>query len=428
MNGHSLTFREVDDNTPRYVHGMSRDTFHIFQEHYNATLPEVERRLGTFRAHKVQLGNHSLFPNGILGLRLALPRGPLKTEFWHFVLVEKDAPEAIKHIIRTGSQANNGAAGLFEQDDIDNWRQVTTASRSRIARQYPQDLSMGIGHAGAHPDYPGLVSERLHLRKQPAALLFALAGVHECRELGGHPPRPDHGPLRGHGYHARIVLRTAKRGRRGEGESGRGKNHLFLHPFAPSPPLSLIYLSEDNEVMPTSAQTATVMVTPQQALWLELMQFYIREAWLLDERKFTEWLDLFTEDVLYFMPRRKNVPRRELHREVTPLGDLALFEDDKRYLEMRVARLDTGMAWAEDPPSRTRHLIGNLVVEPLDNDEVQARTAFLVYRSHLETDQQLSAGSREDVLRQVNGAWKVAKRTIVLDANVLLDKNLSIFF
>ncbi len=98
----------------------------------------------------------------------------------------------------------------------------------------------------------------------------------------------------------------------------------------------------------------------QQALWFELMQFYIREAWLLDERKFKEWLDLFTDDVLYFMPRRKNVTRRELHRELTPLGDLAILEEDKRYLEMRVARLDSGMAWAEDPPSRTRHLIGNL--------------------------------------------------------------------
>jgi len=170
-----------------------------------------------------------------------------------------------------------------------------------------------------------------------------------------------------------------------------------------------------------------VTVTPQQALWLELMQFYIREAWLLDERKFQEWLGLFTEDVLYFMPRRKNVPRRESHREVTALGDLALIEDDKRYLEMRVARLETGMAWAEDPPSRTRHLVGNLVAEPLDGGDVHAKTAFLVYRSHLETDQQLLAGSREDVLRRVDGAWKVAKRTIVLDANVLLDKNLSIF-
>jgi 3-phenylpropionate/cinnamic acid dioxygenase small subunit len=74
----------------------------------------------------------------------------------------------------------------------------------------------------------------------------------------------------------------------------------------------------------------------RQALWFELMQFYIREAWLLDERQFKEWLDIFTDDVLYFMPRRKNVLRRELHREVTPLGDLAILEEDKRYLEMRV--------------------------------------------------------------------------------------------
>jgi 3-phenylpropionate/cinnamic acid dioxygenase small subunit len=171
----------------------------------------------------------------------------------------------------------------------------------------------------------------------------------------------------------------------------------------------------------------SITLTAQQVLWLELMQFYIREAWLLDERKLKKWLDLFTEDVLYFMPRRKNVLRREAQRELTPLGDLAILEEDKRYLEMRVARLDTGMAWAEDPPSRTRHLIGNLEATLLKNGEVEARTAFLVYRSHLEIDHQLLSGCREDVLRKVNDAWKVARRTIVLDANVLLDKNLSVF-
>jgi 3-phenylpropionate/cinnamic acid dioxygenase small subunit len=171
----------------------------------------------------------------------------------------------------------------------------------------------------------------------------------------------------------------------------------------------------------------SVTLTQPQALWLELMPFYIREAWLLDERRFKEWVDLFTDDVLYFMPRRKNVPRREAHRELTPLGDLAIFEEDKRYLEMRVARLDTGMAWAEDPPSRTRHMIGNLEAALQENGEVQARTAFLVYRSHLETDHQLLSGCREDVLRKGDGGWKVARRAIVLDANVLLDKNLSVF-
>src|SRR5438094_3588580 len=124
---------------------------------------------------------------------------------------------------------------------------------------------------------------------------------------------------------------------------------------------------------PASAGAATVPVTPRQALWLELMPFYIHEAWLLDERRFKEWLELFTNDVLYFMPRRKNVLRREAQREVTPLGDLALIEDDRRYLEMRVARLDTGMAWGEDPPSRTRHLLRKLVAAPASAGQVQGR-------------------------------------------------------
>ena len=97
------------------------------------------------------------------------------------------------------------------------------------------------------------------------------------------------------------------------------------------------------------AAAPSMALTSPQALWFELMQFYIREAWLLDERRLKEWLDLFTDDLLYFMPRRKNVRAGRHTRELTPLGDLAIFEEDKCYLEMRVARLDTGMAWAEDP-------------------------------------------------------------------------------
>jgi len=50
-----------------------------------------------------------------------------------------------------------------------------------------------------------------------------------------------------------------------------------------------------------------------------------------------------------------------------------------------------------------------------------------VCRSHLETEHQLLSGCREDLLRKVNGTWKVSTRTIVLGANVLLDKNLNVF-
>ena len=107
--------------------------------------------------------------------------------------------------------------------------------------------------------------------------------------------------------------------------------------------------------MATEARTSTAS---RMDLWHDLMQFYIREAWILDERRFREWLDLFTDDVFYFMPRRLNVHRHETERELTEVGDLAIFEDDKTYLTMRVERLETGMAWGEDPPSRTRHLVG----------------------------------------------------------------------
>ncbi len=131
-------------------------------------------------------------------------------------------------------------------------------------------------------------------------------------------------------------------------------------------------------------------------------------------------------------------------RELTPVGDLAIFEDDKTYLTMRVERLETGMAWGEDPPSRARHIVGNLVVEPQPDGEVQAKTAFLLYRSHHEpfppravpttsrshheTEENLFSGYREDLLRPVDGIWQIARRAIVLDSNVILAKNLSAFF
>ncbi len=68
-----------------------------------------------------------------------------------------------------------------------------------------------------------------------------------------------------------------------------------------------------------------------------------------------------------------------------------------------------------------RHLIGNLEATVEANvARLRLCTAFLVYRSHLETDSQLLSGRREDVLRKVEGArgkWRGARS--VLDANVL---------
>ena len=161
VNGHSLTMRFLErPDQARQAHGVTAENRELFEDYYRSTLAEAERRLGALRARKLHLGNHSLFPNGVLGFRLAHPRGPLETEFWHFVVLEKDLPKELKTALRRGSGNFNGVTGIFEQDDMDNWRGVTRSALSPMGRKYTQDLSMGVGRSGPSPDLPGQVSER----------------------------------------------------------------------------------------------------------------------------------------------------------------------------------------------------------------------------------------------------------------------------
>jgi len=173
----------------------------------------------------------------------------------------------------------------------------------------------------------------------------------------------------------------------------------------------------------------------------EVERFLYREVRLLDERRFHEWLQLFTDDVRYFLVNRSNRypksskaiaildPERYVEDDVGREDELAILDEDKATLAARVARLDTGMAWAEDPPSRTRHFLANIEVEPGDSDsEVNVYSNFLVYRSRAETEQDFYVGARRDVLRRVDGDWKIARRRMVLDQTVLTAKNVSIFF
>ena len=173
----------------------------------------------------------------------------------------------------------------------------------------------------------------------------------------------------------------------------------------------------------------------------EVEQFLYREARLLDNRRFSEWLELFSDDVRYWMPTRSNRyplnskaisildASRYEEEEISGEDELAFMEETKKTLQMRVARLDTGMAWAEDPPSRTRHIITNIEVEQTgDPDQLQVYSNFLMYRNRGERDEDFYVGSREDVLRREAGELRICYRKIILDQNVLLAKNISNFF
>jgi len=166
----------------------------------------------------------------------------------------------------------------------------------------------------------------------------------------------------------------------------------------------------------------------------EIEAFLYHEAELLDERRYEEWLDLFTEDIHYFMPLRRNVPHDEPEREFTRAGaDVNWFDEGKDTLTRRVKQILTGIHWAEEPPSRICHMVSNVQIlhtspaGPTPN-EVGIKSRFLVYRNRVETETDFLVGKREDLLRRVNGDWRIARRKIVLDQNVLLAKNLTFFF
>ena len=82
-----------------------------------------------------------------------------------------------------------------------------------------------------------------------------------------------------------------------------------------------------------------------------------------------------------------------------------------------------GPALAHPPP------IANIEVEPGETEtELEVYSNFIVYRSRSETEQDFYVGTRRDILRRVDGAWRIASRKITIDQNVLLAKNVSIFF
>jgi 3-phenylpropionate/cinnamic acid dioxygenase small subunit len=162
----------------------------------------------------------------------------------------------------------------------------------------------------------------------------------------------------------------------------------------------------------------------------EIEQFLYDEAALLDEHRYDEWLALFTDDARYWMPVRANRLRREATKEVSGPRDAAFFDETKAHLQQRIQRLETGMAWAEDPLSRTRHLVTNVRIFPqAETGDLEVQCAFLCYRTRLEREEDLFVGRRTDRLRSADteAGWQIAARTILLDQSTLLAKNLSTF-
>jgi 3-phenylpropionate/cinnamic acid dioxygenase small subunit len=173
--------------------------------------------------------------------------------------------------------------------------------------------------------------------------------------------------------------------------------------------------------MTTAASTSAGRDTYDRAV-----QFLYYEADLLDTGRFDEWLELFSDDIEYRMPVRTT-----RSRAAGPGFEDAMdfFTEDSASLAMRVRRLDTEFAWAEDPPSRTRRFVTNIRVESAGDGELDATSNVLIFRTRGDSAApEMFSCRRSDVLRDRGERLVIARRTIYLDQTVLGGYNLSIFF
>jgi len=175
--------------------------------------------------------------------------------------------------------------------------------------------------------------------------------------------------------------------------------------------------------MTTSTDTATKRATRVKAsdlIYGDILDFLIDEAAMLDDDRHLEWLDCLTEDIVYKMPIRKTVYRRD--------GDgfdgrNVHWDDDRFSLGLRVRRsVEVEAAYDRDPAPRVRRMVTNLVVHETDTPgEYAATTYLLVLRNRFDapTYDMLTA-KREDVIRRDDeGTCKLARRRVLVDQTAL---------
>lgn len=166
----------------------------------------------------------------------------------------------------------------------------------------------------------------------------------------------------------------------------------------------------------------------------EAERFFYREADLLDSRRYKEWLNMLDDNIVYFVPMRRNVKYDELaDKETTREGvDISWFEEGKWTLSKRIDQISTGVHWAEEPQSRVSHLISNVQVLAVDEvegaRELTTSSRFLVHQNRNHYESFTFVGRRRDVLRQHYDGWRLRRREVALDQNVLTTKMITVFF
>jgi 3-phenylpropionate/cinnamic acid dioxygenase small subunit len=162
----------------------------------------------------------------------------------------------------------------------------------------------------------------------------------------------------------------------------------------------------------------------------EVEDFLYHEADLLDERRFSDWLELLAPELRYRVPIAENVHSSDTAHEYF-LGDLDVswLDEGLDTITARVRQIETGIHWAEEPVSRTTHLLTNVRAHEEPDGSVTVRCRMLVHRNRVRGLEDFYIGKRVDrLVRAPDGRFRVAERTVYLDQTTLLANNITTFF
>jgi len=139
----------------------------------------------------------------------------------------------------------------------------------------------------------------------------------------------------------------------------------------------------------------------------ELCDFVYAETRLLDDQRFDEWLDLFTEDGYYWMPLTHDQPDPKLHT--------SLLYEDKLLLKVRIERLHGKRTFSQQPQSRCHHLIQQPTVESADDEkgEYVVRSAFHYVETRIDQQALYAGWSTHHLVRQ-DGALRIRLKKVQL--------------
>ena len=140
----------------------------------------------------------------------------------------------------------------------------------------------------------------------------------------------------------------------------------------------------------------------------QVEQFIYHEADLMDEHRYDEWLALWTDDALYWVPSGRD--------NIDPKREISLIYDDRVRLQVRITRLKSGFAHAQEPKSRMRRVVSNIVTQEEDNGDIVVFSNFLLTELR-RGKQDIFAGRTIHRLRPDNGSFRLASKKVLLVNN-----------